>query len=166
MIWFILTIIICVIYNIYQEPWDKTCAVMLGIFIGLIPALLVTALMSCILEDKFPSEDYISETIEIYSLEDNFKTEGSAFILGCSMSENLSYYYIKNTDKGYLVDNTDSNNCYLHVIKDNSKPRIENHSFKFSNKWWYIISFPIKNDYQVLYIPKNTIKTSYNVDLQ
>ena len=85
------------------------------------------------------------------------------------MNLKLKYYYIEETDKGLKTTSGGGENFYLKIIEDDSEPRIENYEYNFTNKRWNLIEHIGFNDYygySVLFVPKDTIKVDYNIDLK
>lgn len=124
---------------------------------------------------EFSEEPVLKETTEIYTLADRYSVKGNFFLGSGSISSEDYYYYIKDTDKGKITDKIPQKDTF--ITEDNSqKPRIEEYAYKgernASKDFWLSIDFGENKEdfsyntaYYRVFIPKNTIKTDFAVDL-
>lgn len=77
-------------------------------------------------EIKEPSNDKeIISSKEIYSLDLSKSNEGSFYLGSGNISEDMKYYYyIKNDDGTYKLENEKAKNVNIHLIGDNENPKI------------------------------------------
>lgn len=173
MIWIVLSIMIIVGLSIKgdlkrksslsQIIFNTVCTFCIGFLAG----VLIYIVVGSFIGTHFEKTSYVSESNNIYSLEDKFSYEGT-FILGFGgFSEDIKYYYLKEVDdKGLILDSMEVDNCYVKIIEDNSTPRIECISSKFINDKVNLIAIDSTFPYYILYVPKDTIKINYNIDLE
>lgn len=177
MIWMILSIIVCAIWfitenrnismDIKSHIKDGIGGALFGVVIGLLAILIIGGIIGTFL----PTKDVPIDTWYIYSVEDNMQTEGS-FVLGCgSVDEDLTYYYMVNTNRGYKVKDIPASECYIKIIGSNdddgiTTPQIVEYQGEFINENHYWIGMPSGHSYSVMYVPEDTIKEKYNVDLE
>lgn len=160
-------------YKYYNLSRIKDWLVMMlrGLFYGFILYALTTLtgvlIAGCIgsaIIDKVETTDVVEWVKPIKSVGDNLGVESNGFVLGTGYVEsNLRYYYIEPTDKGDIVNYVDAENCYL---RESDKPVLEKHNYEFKNKKLELIADTCGLGYHVMKVPKDTVKYSYNIDLQ
>lgn len=102
--------------------------------------------------------------VELYSIKDKFNTEGSLF-LGTGTIENVSYYYFYYYhNKGYKQGKIKTNN--VTIVEDNNEtPRIQCYKNEFVDEESYNWGLPSKNNEITIYVPKGSVKSNMNFDL-
>jgi hypothetical protein len=117
-------------------------------------------------------------TIKIYAFEDISQTNsngiGNIFLFQYSASEELKFRYITDGEYGKAIK-SDNIKDYEIIDNENDSPRIETITFTTKHKNKGIIKFllgnkNIKRDEiiykKLVYIPKGSMKTDFNVDLK
>ena len=132
------------------------CSLLCGSLALIITAIIGTGISS--------SEIVYEETVTpIVALEDNTASYGQFFLGTGTSKSDIYYYYMIDTERGYVMQNIKASNAY---IKYDANPRIviENGC---GFKHWYnnIWAFPISTRYTI-YVPEGTILNNYNIDLK
>jgi len=129
--------------------------------------LAATALIAFFIS-IFPEQKRLQgHSVEIVALADGVNTEGSSF-LGCGSIEGVSYcfYYKKLPNGGYKQDKIEVENVTI-FENDSIPPKIQYYRYEFVNDVW--------NDWALIpgcscnvdiFIPYNSIKQNYNLDLK
>ena len=137
-------------------------------FIGILGALasgvcaaLVTAIVgTCISSSEIVYEETVTP---IVALEDNMTTNGTFFLGTGAVKDDIRYYYMIETERGYKLQDVAASKAY---IKYDTEPRIvvENGC---GFKHWYnnIWAFPTHTRVTI-YVPEGTILNNYNIDLK
>ena len=137
-------------------------------FIGILGALasgVCVVLVTMIIGTCIPSSEIVyEETVTpIVALEDNVTTNGTFFLGTGAVKDDIHYYYMIETERGYKLQDIAASKAY---IKYDTKPRIvvENGC---GFKHWYnnIWAFPTRTHYTI-YVPEGTILNNYNIDLK
>lgn len=150
----------------------------LGIGFGLIALSFFLGIIFSVgnaFDYEFSNEPTLKETTEITSLDDKYSIKGNFFLGSGTVSSVEYYYFIKDTDKGKITDKIPQKEAY--ITEDNSqKPRIEEYAYKgernATKDYWLSMNFgqnkedfSYKTAYYRVFIPENTIKTDFSVDL-
>lgn len=169
MLWIILGAIIGIVIGIYltsdawMELWER---VIMTFLLALLCSTLgvLFAMFSGVFADICADKTYhVVEDIEIYALQDNITTEGSFFLGSGHVDDELKYFYVEETELGYVVNNVDADNAYIKYTTD--RYHLERLSYTFDNWFVRLIAFPMNNRY-VFYIPDGSIINNYTVDLK
>lgn len=167
MVWITVGIVVSIMYTISQK--ENMFGFVVNVGKGFLAGLACYIFFGGIIGMAIPSSAYVESSNPIYGIEDKFNTSGS-FFLGCGgFGEQLKYYYIEETDKGLKTTSGGGEDFYLKIIEDDSEPRIENYEYAFKNRSWNLVAHIGFNDYygySVLFVPKDTIKVDYNIDLK
>ena len=114
----------------------------------------------------FPTTQVLIQTQNILALNDNISIEGNYFLFSGYINEKMEYRYIIDTDKGKHVESCDVDNTYIKETTDD-KHYIEHYKSEFKYQWmrtWFICLDD--SSYDVIYVPKGSITTKYNIDLE
>lgn len=171
MIWLLLALICVIVFSIwvYEIDDDFLTKILLWIalLIGSAAFVFITILISSavIYNNK---TNYIYEktnTTEIVALNDSTGVSGRIGFLGSGyVSEDLYYYYMKNTSKGYKASKIRADATYVKYSED---PHIEIYSVTgFKNKLYYLIGVPFTDCYYIAYVPEGSIIENYRIDLE
>ena len=127
MIWFILGFIIAVviiIFEFYDGLYDWGERIGIPIFtlitsfaISLVVWFVASIITSCCAEIEY---NVVSDT-KIIALKDNQNVNGSFYIMGGYVDEDLYYYYATETEFGYKTEKIKADNAYSFTI--NTIPR-------------------------------------------
>ena len=137
-------------------------------FIGILGALasgVCAALVTAIVSTCIPSSEIVYEetATPIVALEDNMTTNGTFFLGTGAVKDDIRYYYMIETERGYKLQDVAASKAY---IKYDTEPRIvvENGC---GFKHWYnnIWAFPTHTRVTI-YVPEGTILNNYNIDLK
>lgn len=119
-----------------------------------------------IVPSVLPTIEVLVQTQNILALNDSTNIKGNYFLFSGYVDEELTYRYVVDTDKGKHVESCDADNTY---IKENTdgKHCIEHYKSEFKYQWmrtWFIC-LDISS-YDIIYVPKGSITTKYNIDLE
>lgn len=170
MIWFIIGLVAAIAIIIYvwcdnsNDLTDKIGNSIITLLTSLLISLTVYLCASGIIF-LFAKVEYstISDT-KIVALKDNQNINGSFYIMGGYIEEDLYYYYAIETEFGYKVEKIRANNVYIKYTDGNT--RIERCRAKFTNNIFNFFGFPIHDDRYVIYCPEGTITNEFNIDLE
>ena len=149
------------------EFWFDGEAILSGILGSMIGVLvgLIVWFIGCVAIT--PTEPVVTDTISIYAMSDTMGVEGS-FCLGSGyVDSELKYVYAAETEKGISIKTVDADNAYIKYIKDGEAPYVEkieyHHKSKFVDRWFspYMLCHET-----YIYVPEDTVKTVYNIDLE
>jgi len=164
----ILAVLVIWVFDIIWIIDDREPLSQFGMAVGGVLAGAIVWLFSTFWSDMLPLEEYQLQEVNysIVALQDNNVTSGH-FILGCGTVEGkLTYYYMRDTDKGYIVNSINASEVYLRE-DDNEEPHLATvYSTGFKHWYTYILNVPYTTIYRVIYVPSNTIYKNYNVDLK
>ena len=137
-------------------------------FIGILGALasgVCTAIIAAIVGTCISSSEIVyEETVTpIVALEDNVAFNGTFFLGTGAVKDDIRYYYMIDTERGYVMQNIKASNAY---IKYDANPRIVIENGRGFKHWYnYIWAFPVSTHYTI-YVPEGTILNNYNIDLK
>jgi hypothetical protein len=137
--------------------------ILLGGFVGWLIATIIGA--GLVYGIGAPLERVIISEQAIYSVVDNMGIEGH-FALGTGyMNDELKYYYIIEEEMGQKIDSV-SADC-THIKYTDDSPKLITYRQDFKNKILSLIAFNFeKGNYYILFIPENTVKYDYKIDLE
>ena len=138
-------------------------------FIGVIFTLLIAligAMVGGFIGMLFPSDAvFDTEEIPICAIADNSATSGGFFLGSGSLKDDMYYYYLtKNEDgtkemhkvrsEGVKINDSEKENPRIVIeYKQNSNPVVRFFFFTYRTE-------------HIIYIPPNSIKYNYNIDLE
>lgn len=128
--------------------------------------VLISFFVSAFVMIGKPTIDTIVSEESIYSLQDNISiSSNGAFTIYHSTEENKYYYYVYDEkNNGLKYGSCSSKNI---IIRFDDNPRLVKYRVQTKNKklcrWFFDIN---SKDYKVLYIPKDSIVNSVNIDLK
>lgn len=150
--------------NDYCDFWEGVGTTVLATSLGVIISFFIMTLVSATVDSCADKTWSTVEDSDIYALQDNLTTEGSFFLGSGHISDELRYFYVKETDFGYTVCNVDADNSYIRYTTD--RCHIERQTCTFSNDFVAAIAFPMTNTRYVFHIPDGSILNNYAVDLK
>lgn len=103
----------------------------------------------------------LGQTTKIESFNNTTSMSGSFFLFGGSVGEDLIYRYVVKDNLGFQIKEV--NNKKIKRIVYNNNPRIEEYKIVTDTP---IFSGVEVDNYYIIYVPKNTIKANFNVDLR
>jgi hypothetical protein len=170
MIWFIIGLVIAIVITIgicvddWNDLGDKIFFSIMTFLLSCLGSLLVFVLSSAIVsscaEIKY---NKVSDT-QIIALKDNQNINGSFYIMGGYVDEELYYYYATETELGYKTEKVESDNTYIKYT--NEKSHIERYNGEFANDISYVFAVPMVEDRYIIHCPEGTITTEFSVDLE
>ena len=170
MIWFIIGFIVSVliIINIFRDDWndwfEKIFGSILVLFLLLLISFLVLIISSSIVSCCAEIDYNVSSDTKIIALKDNQNVNGSFYIMGGYVDEDLYYYYATETEFGYKTEKVKADNAYIKYTDDET--HIERYVGEFVNDGTYLLGFPMCNDRYIIYCPDGTVTNEFNVDLE
>lgn len=136
----------------------------IGIIIALIVLFVVAMMISSVLyqhNDDFNEE--FSHSFSIYALEDN-----TAYILSRYSSESRErYHFLRKMNGGYKSGYIPASESYIYETSE--QPRIEVYHKKVDKEWVNKIHGYLSDGFEQtyrIYVPDNSIKYDFNVDLK
>lgn len=137
-------------------------ATILGMLIGAVLSILIFLCVSMVAD----REEYLRSEERIYALQDNKGTNGKFFLGSGRVDGSLKYNYLIDTTRGKKIKEKDIDDAYI-VEDNNIAPKVEHYYSRFENK---ILRKLYGGDdlyeYSRFFIPENSIKENYNIDLE
>jgi hypothetical protein len=160
---FIIMAFICTLWFSYGSI--DAMDIVFGGLMGLIISLFLFLVISCVITSNCKTEAYISSEQQIYALQDNNSVKGSFFLGSGSIDGTMKYAYLIKSEDGVEIKYIDSDGVII-VEEDSNKPRIITYSNRFTSGFWNKMSWCTISDKTKIYIPKNSVKYDYKVDLE
>lgn len=170
MIWFIIGLIaavvtiVCICRDEWNDLGEKIGYSILAIFtsfvLSVIVLILASAIISCGAEFEYVK---VSDT-KIVALKDNQNVNGSFYIMGGYVDEDLYYYYATETEFGYKTEKISADNAYIKYT--DGETHIERYMGRFANANTNIWAFPWCDDRYIIYCPDGTVTNEFNIDLE
>lgn len=168
-------IIIGIVCLANWHDWVESIEIgILGVLAFGLPSIILSLLITSSFVTEIPEAEVVEKPI--YALQDNFNTSGlyrKGIFYGTGyINEDLSYYFITDTDKGRKIMHQKADNTYIKSTTES--PTIEYHykDTVVKNKIIRVICWPFAEstsraeDYCVLNVPENSITTEISIDLQ
>ncbi len=170
MIWFIIgfVVAIAIIIKIFCNEWNDWGDKIGGSILTLICTFLVSVavlLAASIFVNCCAEIEYnVASDTKIIALKDNQNVNGSFYIMGGYIDEDLYYYYAVETEFGYKTEKMRAYNVYIKYT--DGEAHIERHRGEFTNDIANLFGFPMCDDIYIIYCPEGTITNEFNVDLE
>jgi hypothetical protein len=138
-------------------------------FAGIIPSGIsfLLTLLALIIISMYPNSELQKvETTTISALKDNAKTKGSFFLGSGYINSNQYYFYIEETNKGKKMSKVSVDNAY---VKENStRSYIERYEYQYTSKFaiWMYGKEPWGAEEYIFHVPKGTVTTEFNIDME
>ena len=143
---------------------------MAGVPLNFIPVpikIVAVFIVSVVVSAKLPTESYVISQRKIYALQDNFSTKGTFILASGSFQKTMQYTYLVEQDNGFVMEQINTYNIII-VEDDSNQPQIVRYGTKLvnekNNKWIWQLG-PHKYDCIKIYIPKNSVRYNYEIDL-
>lgn len=159
---FVVFFIYGIVFSIRERDWEYVWLISIAasLLCGALTLIITAIVGTCISSSEIVYEETVTP---IVALEDNVTSRGQFFLGTGTSKSDVYYYYMIDTERGYVMQNIKASNAY---IKYDANPRIviENGC---GFKHWYnnIWAFPISTRYTI-YVPEGTILNNYNIDLK
>lgn len=170
MIWFIIGLVVAVVIIVYicRDDWNdlgekiglSILTLSTSFVISLLVLLLASVIISCNVEIEY---DKVSDT-KIVALKDDQNVNGSFYIMGGYVDEDLYYYYATETEFGYKTEKISSDNAYIKYT--DGETYIEKYVGRFANTNINLWALPICSNRYIIYCPEGTVTNEFNVDLE
>ena len=170
MIWFIIGFIVAVVIIVYicLDEWNdlvdkiglSVITVLTSFLLSCLVLLLASVIISCTAEIEY---DKASDT-KIVALKDNQNVNGSFYIMGGYVDEDLYYYYATETEFGYKTGKISAEDAYIQYT--DGETHIERYDGKFANEGVNLWAFPMCSNRYIIYCPDGTVTNEFNVDLE
>lgn len=170
MLWFILALIVGVVFGIRVSVnngntfWEGVGKSILFIFLFSLIAMTGFMLSSTIADCCADRTYYTVEDVDVYALQDSVTTEGRFYLSSGHIDNELKYFYVKQSDVGYTIDNVDADKSYIRYTSD--RCHIETQKYKFNNKFIQVIAAPMEPERHIIYIPDGSVINNYAIDLR
>jgi len=140
-------------------------ASLVGVILGFMLSAFIWVVLMLVFNGTADREFVVVKDRQIQGLKDTQVTSGS-FVLGSgSVDGDMVYYYMFRSGEGYLMGSADASTTVL--VEGVKKPRIVVKRAEFTNKFIKRnFGEPTDDDKITLYVPKNTIKINYEVDME
>lgn len=151
-----------IIAAIRDRDWDYIglISILTSLLCGAL-ALIVTALIGISISSN---EIIYKETVTpIVALEDNTASYGQFFLGTGANKSDIYYYYMIDTEHGYVMQNIKASNTY---IKYDADPRIVIENGRGFKHWYNNIWALPTRTRVTIYVPEGTILNNYNIDLK
>lgn len=134
-------------------------------------SLIIFSVLSFIIYDVVPENCKMKEqtnTEQIICLNDSTSIHGRMYLRSSYINQTEIYkYYVKNNDNGYVYQHVNANECIIFQDGDTS---VVKHYYIYDNKfirWVYGDDNYnlIRKIYYEIHIPKDSITTEFNIDL-
>lgn len=160
----IVSLIVAIIYSIrvgqdFDSIFSGIIAFLCAFFFGCLINSLVFISFSLAFTQKENLEYDIINSQNIYALKDNI---GEEYYLG--QNNDLLYYYMVKDERGYNIQQINSKDVYLKYVNDTFK--IEEYEAYFKYDWMNFFGIPVGKNYYIFYIPENSIKMDYKIDME
>ena len=156
-----------------KEINEKECAYEYGILCVLIFlfALGMVFVFSWSIFSSIQNKEFVEvESIEIYSITNDSQINGNFALGSGTINEKMYYIYYKQGENGgYIIDKIQSDNIEIIEMEGEEEVGyIKKYEEKLEHSSWYwgIGDTPIEQKKRVvIYVPKGTIKISFDIDL-
>lgn len=139
---------------------------LLGFLVGAFLSLLITAGAQNVAE----MQTIETEKTEIVALADSSAIEGTRYLTGGYIDEELVYYYMyQDGNKGFTQDKIDADNCYIKYIDKDEKPYLLTEIKKPKSKVLdFFTSGLMETRDDTFYLPQGSIVAidTYEIDLK
>ena len=135
---------------------------------ALIASIIVSTLVflsASLVVSTFAENNYnVASDTKIIALKDNQNVNGSFYIMGGYVDEDLYYYYATETEFGYNTEKIRADCAYIKYT--DGEAHIERYDAEFINDYWNFFATPIYDNRYIIYCPEGTITNEFNVDLE
>ena len=151
MAWIILGIVVGIVMALCAEK--SICSGLAGAFVGLLVGVAVHVILGGVIGLFLPTTEVIQEQ-EICALGDGYLFVGDDMIS-----------YAVSTDNGKQIKTVGLYETYIR--EGDCRASVKIHCVEFKKSWYKLFArdIGIRGQYIEFYVPENTIKTEYNVDL-
>ena len=170
MIWVIIGLVIFIVMTVKLccdgcYSWTEKFLISLtNLIITILATILVVVFVSGIVSFFFFFDYDMESDIKIVALKDNQNVNGSFYIMGGYVDEDLYYYYATETEFGYKTEKVKSENTYIKYTDDET--HIEKYEPKFVNEFAYLFGFPMQLSRHIIYCPEGTVTNDFRIDLE
>lgn len=131
--------------------------VLMGVLVGI---LLIVLPVDYLL----PKTEKYAESIEITALKDSSNVEGSFYLGSGYIDEEQYYYYMTDTNKGKKMEKVLAEDSYIKEVDGEVKLDIYELEYNFIGK---VLMFFNSSGYEYIFnVPKDTVTTEFNVDME
>ena len=170
MIWFIIGLVAFIVVTIrlccdeWYDLGEKFVGIFLAFIITALSSLGVLIITSAIVSSVAEVEYNIFSDTKIVALKDNQNVNGSFYIMGGYVNEDLYYYYATETEFGYKTEKIKADNAYIKYT--DSETHIEKYKPEFTKSYVYLFAFPMNLSRYIIYCPDGTVTNEFRVDLE
>lgn len=171
MFWLIIGFIVFIILTIYfirsneYAGWgEKIGSSVLVLITSAMLSVLVWLFASLIISAFAETDYYVASDTKIIALKDNQNINGSFYIMGGYVDEDLYYYYAAETELGYKTEKVSAENSYIKYTDDAA--HIETYRAEFTNDYVNFFAFPMHDNRYIIYCPEGTVTNEFDIDLE
>ena len=146
---------------------SNTLSNLLGIIVGTAGATILFFVIWCLISMIACDANFCSVTPHLYKTEKitNLADQPNQYVWRRSSKDEVKLIYTTPTDKGYKIRTVDAADAYIQYTNKDDR-RAEYYHPEFDNIFCRGFFINMYNDEIILYVPKNTIVTDYNIDLK
>ena len=163
--WIILIICVFVGFIIFAFIAREPCLGLMGIPAAVV-VLIIGLFIAVIGGSGFIADEIVEvKTTQIVALADNTTTNGSFFLGSGTVNEKNYYCYMEQQDDGGLRMSRISANEAIIYDNENANPHIDKYILRNSSPIVRFFFLTDRYEYKI-YIPNNSIRYNFNIDLQ
>jgi uncharacterized membrane protein len=165
----ILTVIVAIIYFAYEwftgyyDGGEFVVASLIVIMWAVALVILFVTISSAVCDATCDKTWYTYDDTKIYALQDDVLEQGRFFLGSGYIDSRLKYFYVEDTEIGYVIRNVNADNTYIQYT--DGEYHMETQSYKFNHWLPKLIAIPFSAR-QIFYIPEGSIVQNYTIDLQ
>ncbi|MBD5589288.1 hypothetical protein [Clostridium botulinum] len=153
-------------YDVELDFANYILSIVLGFLIGVIVNFILVISITSVVNHYASKKEVVDSTINIKAIDNKQSTNGTFFLGSGSINGRMYYYYMTSEKDGSTQIKKLENNDNVYIIETNSqKPKIIFYKKEFVNPHFKDI-MPIYEEKIKIYIPKESLKTNYNIDLE
>lgn len=140
--------------------------IVIGILFAVVSFIVMIGIT--LLISLFPSTELVKvQTNSITALKDNSKHNGSFFLGSGNVGDDQYYFYIKETSKGKKMNKVNTDDSY--IKEESVNPYVVRYEHHYKSGFAKILFGErnlLKSDEYIFHVPKGTITTDFNVDME
>lgn len=166
--------LLCIVatIGIVKHYFDKlnflkyTLSILLGFLIGLMVNFILVISTTSVVNHYASKKEVVKSIVNIKAIDNKQSTNGTFFLRSGNINGRMYYYYMSYEKDGSTQIKKLENDDNVYIIETNSeKPKIVFYKKEFVNPHFRDI-MPFYEEKIKIYIPKGSLKTNYNIDLQ
>jgi hypothetical protein len=162
-----LFILLAMIFGGFLSWKEDECvgSTVIGVIIGGFFGVLLSTMFGLIAVNTVKTKNVVIQQHELIQLKLNSKVEGS-FFLGCGSIENNQYYFGYTKDENGEISLNKYATDYAKIVYTEDVPKAQTIHKEPVNKIWSNIFVLLYKDYYRIFIPEDSIISSYDVNIK